>query len=188
LENSLLQWDKSALLWINSHHSPLLDYLLLPISYVGEVSAIWITLCLGLLIFGKPADRKTALLLGLTMLAVDRLIAAPLGHAFFRERPYLVLEGIRQMGIRWTGGSFPSGHAHAVWLTTVILGNRWRKLLPYLIVFAVLTCYSRPYFGMHYPLDVIAGALIGASAGFLVLGAGRLLRHIFRAKTNELNP
>jgi undecaprenyl-diphosphatase len=186
LRASLLQWDKSALIWINSHHSPLLDFLLLPISLVGEVSIIWIALCLGLLIFGKLPDKKFALVLGLTMLAVDRLVAAPLGHAFFRERPYLALEGIRQMGIRWTGSSFPSGHAHAVWLATVLLGQRWRKLLPYLIIFAVLTCYSRPYFGMHYPLDVLAGALIGTAAGFAVLGLVRLQPLLFRAKRNEL--
>ena len=72
------------------------------------------------------------------------------------------------MGIRWTGSSFPSGHAHSVWLATVLLGARRPVLLPWLIVFSLLTCYSRPYFGMHYPLDVVVGALIGATAGALI--------------------
>jgi undecaprenyl-diphosphatase len=38
-----------------------------------------------------------------------------------------------------------------------------------LVAFAILTCYSRPYFGMHYPLDVIIGAVLGVGAGYAAL-------------------
>jgi len=80
------------------------------------------------------------------------------------------VHGTRQVGIHWTSNSFPSGHAHSVWAATVIIGGRWRRFLAPLILFALLTCYSRPYFGMHYPLDVIAGSALGVIGGFAALG------------------
>jgi undecaprenyl-diphosphatase len=160
-------------MWMNSHHSLLLDAILAPVAYAGEAGAIWFSLCLGLLIFGKRECKLTGLLLLVSIILVDRLIAAPLGAALFRTRPYVALEGVRQVGVRWSGTSFPSGHAHSVWIAAIILGNQWRKLLAPLILFGLLTCYSRPYFGMHYPLDVMAGSAIGVSAGFLILGGRR---------------
>jgi len=168
----ILESDKHALIWINSHHSLPLDAILAPVAYAGEGGALWFALALGLLVFGKRPHRVTGLVLALTIILVDRLICAPLGHAFFRTRPYLDVDGIRQLGVRWSGTSFPSGHAHSVWIAAITLGSQWRKLAIPLLVFGLLTCYSRPYCGMHYPLDVMAGSVVGISAGFLV-AAGR---------------
>jgi len=184
----ILELDKQALFWINAHHSPVLDAILLPIALSGEVAAIWLVVCIGLLIFGKAPERKTALLLLLTMLAVDRLIAANVHHIFDRVRPYLALHDVRQMGIDWKTGSFPSGHAHSVCIAAIILGSRYRKLIWPLVAFAVLTLYSRPYFGMHYPLDTLAGALLGIAAGFGVLGVERLIgRRKEKANADKAN-
>lgn len=171
---SVLEWDKGALLWINGHHNLFLDAILLPVSLAGEYGAIWIVASVALLIWGKSDAKKTALLFCLTALFVDRCIAGPLGELVPRERPYLALEGIRQLGVPWRTNSFPSGHAHSVWIATVLLGSRWRRLRLPLVVFAVLTCYARPYLGMHYPLDVLAGSAIGIAAGFGVVGVERL--------------
>ena len=165
----LLEWDKEALLWINSHHHPLLDAILAPVSYAGEVAAVWIAVCLALLVFARPEHKRTAILLILTIVITNFLIAHQLAHWFHRARPYETLDGVRQIGIRWVGSSFPSGHAHSVWIATVILACRWRALLWPLVAFAVLTCYSRPYFGMHYPLDVIAGSALGILAAYAAL-------------------
>lgn len=168
-----LQLDRHALIWINSHHSLLLDAIFAPVAYAGEAGAIWFAVCLGLLVFGKREHKVTGLVLLASIILVDRLITAPLGAAFFRTRPYIALEGVRQVGVRWSGTSFPSGHAHSVWIAAIILGNQWRKLLVPLILFGLLTCYSRPYFGMHYPLDVIAGSAIGVPAGLFILSGRR---------------
>ncbi len=166
--HSILELDKAALLWINGHHNVFLDAVLAPIAYAGECGTIWILVCLGLLIFGSPRLKWLGLLLLITMIVVDRLIACQIGHLFERTRPYLAIHGVRQLGIHWTSGSFPSGHAHNVWVAAIILGSEWRRLRVPLIVFAVLTCYSRPYFGMHYPLDALVGAAIGITCGLAV--------------------
>lgn len=169
----MLELDKQALICTNSHHLLVLDVVLAPIAYAGEAGMLWFAVSLGLLIFGKREAKMTGLTLALTIVLVDRLIAYPLGVAFHRTRPYLALEGVRQVGFRWQGTSFPSGHAHSVWIAAIILSDRCPKLTVPLVVFALLSCYSRPYFGMHYPLDVIAGSVIGIAAGTAVVIARR---------------
>ncbi len=167
--SGLMQLDKAVLLWINSHHNILLDAILAPVAYAGEAGAIWIITAIALFILNKPGYRRTAMLLVVTMVVVDRIFAGMMGEVFDRPRPYATMDTIRQFGVRWESGSFPSGHAHSVWVATIILGSRCRKLWWPLIVFALLTCYSRPYFGMHYPIDTLAGALLGAAAGGLAV-------------------
>lgn len=181
---NLLGLDKSVLYWINGHHNVFLDAVLAPVAYAGEVAAIWALVFIALMVIGKPGYRHTALLMLVTVLLTDRVVGHYMGEIFDRNRPYAALEGIRQLGIQWKSGSFPSGHAHSVCVAAVILGERWQKLIWPLAAFAVLTCYSRPYFGMHYPIDTLAGAAAGTAMGFLAIGIDR--RWLRRKKaTNE---
>lgn len=173
----VLQWDKALLLWINSHHNWFLDAILGPVAYAGEVGAVWFIAVAVLLILNRPGYRRTAVLLFATIILVDILPAKLMGMAFPRERPYIGLENIRHMGVHWQSPSFPSGHAHSVWVSTIIISSRFRKLLWPLIVFAILTCYSRPYFGMHYPLDAVAGALLGIAGGTAAVFVDRWLQN-----------
>jgi undecaprenyl-diphosphatase len=175
LLHHLLQLDKQSLIWINSHHNLALDVVLVPVSFAGECGATWVLVGLGLMIFGKGGARRTGLVLLLTMLVVDRLIGAPLAHWAHRTRPYLAIAGVRQLGIAWKGSSFPSAHAHSVWIAAILLSSRWPKLRWPLIAFAVLTCYARPYLGLHYPSDVLAGTALGIAAGPVAVRLDRWL-------------
>jgi len=65
--------------------------------------------------------------------------------------------------------SFPSGHTlHAVAFTLVTLAY-WPWLASLLVPFTLLTAASRVVLGLHYPSDVLAGALIGASVALASL-------------------
>jgi undecaprenyl-diphosphatase len=104
-----------------------------------------------------------------------------------RPRPYEVIAGavLRQQPAH--GTSFPSSHT-AVTLAVAI------ALVPFLarplaaagIGYAVLVGWSRVYLGVHYPLDVLAGAGIGmAAGGVILLALGTLLRRAGRSASGR---
>ena len=100
-----------------------------------------------------------------------------------RSRPYEVMASavLRQHPAH--GTSFPSAHT-AVTMAVVIALMPFlpRALAAVAVVYAVLVGWSRVYLGVHYPLDVLAGAGVGVAVGGAVLLAlGVLLRHAGRA-------
>ena len=71
--------------------------------------------------------------------------------------------------------SFPSSHAVNIFCEATIISMIYPRATPYASLFAVLVAYSRFYLGVHYPFDVIGGALIGFFIGW---GVVRILRRI----------
>ena len=86
-----------------------------------------------------------------------------LKNRLIRERPYINHGEILCGTAPLDKYSFPSGHTlHAVSFT-IMLAHFEPMLLPIALPFAVLVAASRVILGLHYPSDVIVGALIGAS-------------------------
>jgi undecaprenyl-diphosphatase len=67
--------------------------------------------------------------------------------------------------------SFPSGHAATSFAAATMLSFGFPRLAPFLFVLAAAVAFSRVYVGVHYPLDVLGGAALGA----LIAVALRLL-------------
>jgi len=169
LSRQTMNLDVEVFRWINEHRSPMLDGVLGAVSALGEMSAVWLVAFLVMYFFGRREDREAAILLIVAMLMLDGLVGGAMKGLWERPRPYMVLEGVHRWGLAWGNGSFPSGHAYASALAAVIFGTKFRRTLIPLIVFAAATCYSRPYWGMHYPSDVVVGAAMGIVAGVAAL-------------------
>jgi membrane-associated phospholipid phosphatase len=169
-------WDLNTLLWINGHHSPALDYVVYPISLLGERGLLVVLLALGVLVGGPKGRWKEWAAVGIILMMANRLLVELSAWYVYRERPFMAIDGVRQMGPLWYTSSFPSGHAQYVWLVVVLLGAQHPRWLWALIPFSLLTCYSRPYFGMHYPSDVLAGSALGVVSGIAMLAVQRWWR------------
>jgi len=166
---SILNLDKTLFLIINSSHNYLLDYLMLAASVVAEYGLIWIVAAAILLIIDKKHGRTIFVLIA-GVVVVTFLIDDVLIRQFvYRERPYLALDNIHQLGIKWTSSSFPSRHASLAVASAIILGKYYKNLMIPLVLFVLIILYSRPYLGMHYPLDILAGVGVGIISAKLAI-------------------
>jgi len=113
------------------------------------------------LILGKKKDRWGLLLLVFVVLSSD-FLSNVLKHIFMRTRPCNALDGVRLLAGCSHSYSFPSSHAVNIFAAMVFLTARYRKFFPVFLTIAAVVAYSRVYVGVHYPLDVVAGAAFGS--------------------------
>lgn len=120
-------------------------------------------------------------------LVASSLITFGLKNTIRRPRPFITDPFIVPAS---AGGSpsFPSGHTSEAFATATSLTMAWPKwwvAVP-AYTWASAVGYSRMYLGVHYPTDVIAGALVGAGSAWLMNKANRWLHHNKTGKTQPV--
>ncbi len=165
--------DRQLLLFINGCHSPLWDHIMWFIS--GKLS--WAPLYLTLLFFAFRKYTRHWWLLVLTIaLAItlaDQISSSVLKDGIQRYRPShnLELQGLLHHVQNYKGGQYGFVSSHAAnsfavaMLFTLLLQKPWVGIS--LLLWASVVSYSRIYLGVHYPSDIIGGALLGIGAGYL---------------------
>lgn len=161
-------WDAAACVRVNRvSRRPWPRGLFRAVSRLGD-GVFWYALMLALALGGGAAGAAAALQLALTGLAGTALYKGLKGRTA-RPRPYAVRPDIVCATAPLDRYSFPSGHTlHAVGFTVVALAH-YPALAPLLLPFTALVAASRPVLGLHYPSDVLAGAGLGALAGWASL-------------------
>ena len=131
----------------------------------------WYVLILALpLVYGAAALRP-AIAMAVTG-ACGVLVYALLKRVFVRERPFITHAAIHRAALPLDRYSFPSGHTlHAVSFTWQACAH-FPELAWLLVPLAALIAGSRVVLGLHYPSDVLAGAVIGGALAQLGLAVG----------------
>ena len=188
----LIHIDTEILLAINGWHSPWADTLM----WIVSAKATWIqlyVLLIGLLVwrYRKPAMTSVKWLqrvpvcvvmivvIGLAVGAEDFIASGILKDLIARPRPTRVpeLEGVLHLvnGYRSGRYGFVSSHAANTMACALLFSLIWRNKIATigLMLWVAANCYSRMYLGVHYPLDILGGLLVG---GLVAYGAYRGLR------------
>ena len=189
---NILEFDKELFLYLNSFYNDFMDTIMLMVTR----KETWVPFYLTIVFFFVKNYRSKALMIllfmGLTVVASDQ-ISVLLKVTLQRLRPTHepALEGMVHMAFQ-KGGlySFVSSHASNMFavfvFTSRIFKNRSYFVL--MLFWALVVSYSRIYVGVHYPLDVVGGALLGWFLGVLMFKVLMFFEnHFFIARAPKIS-
>ena len=150
-----------------------LDFITVLVSSLYFLIFFWSVLAIVALIVDKKKGKIVFLSILIAIIIYfivnDLIIKNILSSFLFRERPSIAHSDIIALGQRFIDSSFPSGHmASTVAILTCFI-YFYRKTWPLALIFVLLMAFARMHNGMHYPSDVLAGAILGIGYGLLAI-------------------
>ncbi len=161
-----MAWEIDFLNFIADNiHSGLMDRLMVLITYLGNGGILWIGLTAVMLGFKdtRKAGIASAVSLILMLISVNIIIKPIAGRIRPFEADASLLRAVLISLPK--DASFPSGHTAAGFASSVAVLLCRKKLGIIMVILAFLVGISRLYLCVHFPTDVIAGAVIGALLG-----------------------
>lgn len=159
-----MEWEFDMLNWIQTWHTPMLDEIMLFLSFLGDKGGFWILLTMTFLL------RKSTRTVGLVMMAalvIDVIMCnGILKPLIARPRPCSFVD-IALLVPRPSDLSFPSGHTAASFAAAMALYFMQSRLAKPALLLAALIAFSRLYLYVHFPTDIVGGVMVGILAAFL---------------------
>jgi undecaprenyl-diphosphatase len=166
----LLRQDAALRDVLTGVHAPWLDWVMWTLSAIGGAGAVWLVIAVAMAAWIprlRPAAWQVVIALLLSHVVVEDVIKPLVG----RPRPFVAVPTSTVVGAyRPSTFSFPSGHAAQSFAAAVVLAYALPRRRAWWLTLAALIAYSRIYIGVHYPLDVIVGTLVGVGVGLVVTG------------------
>jgi len=159
--------DNAILLFIQEHlRSGFVNAVMIFFSAIGTLGLIWIAAGIAMLITKKY--RRTGIVLLVCLAATWVLNDLVIKTLIQRPRPYLSLHELSILVPRRNDYSFPSGHTSTSFACAFVMarmnGRRWA----WVYIIAAMIALSRLFVGIHYPSDVLAGALFGTLSAAVI--------------------
>ena len=156
--------ELAVLNWIQTLRTGWLDGVMVLVSTLGDAGAVWIVLALVLLCIRKT--RRVGVTVALALVLDVIVCNGVLKPLFDRVRPCVVNPAVELLVSCPSDASFPSGHTAASFAAAGALRAAGSCLWLPGLVLAVLIAFSRLYLYVHWPSDVLAGALLGWGLGY----------------------
>lgn len=166
--------DQNILLFIQEHiRLGWLNPIMVVITHLGEAGIMWIVLGLVMMFFKKT--RRGGLIMLICLAFAWVINDFVLKELFARARPFNTIEGLTILVKAPGSFSFPSGHSNASFACALALTMLYGKKGAWSFIPAALIALSRCYVGVHYPTDILTGAIVGT---LLSLAAYKLVIYV----------
>ena len=165
-------FDRWIYVWVVMHREPWLTPVMWGLSVVGRGGLVWLGIGL-ILVIPRWMPRRGLGQLALSILLATTCADGVLKPLFARERPFASIADVTLIGGRPNDASFPSGHSANASASAYVLTHVAPAGAEGWWLLAASIAYSRIYLGVHYPADVLGGALVGILCGFSAI---RLVR------------
>lgn len=163
----LLDIDRALFAFINGTLANSVTDFIMPIITSDNLLRVLFALgVIALLVFGRKRFIWVAVIAIAVLAITDQAASALLKPLFARPRPCHVM-AVHLLVNCGKGYSFPSSHAANLFGQALFFGILYKKYLPYTLAFAFLVGVSRIWVGVHYPLDMVGGMILGSLTGAL---------------------
>jgi len=159
---ALLAWDEHIFRVLNEDWvAPTLDRVMPYVTNGSNYNIPLLVAAIILIVVGRLRGLRFVVLAIISVVIADAIGTYVFKHTFLRPRPCIALEGVRLLVGCTNLPSFPSNHAvnSSTLATLAILARPWCWLPTAALV--LLVGFSRIYVGVHYPLDILGGGVLG---------------------------
>ena len=170
----LLQIDRDLLLFLNGINSPFYDNFFWIFTSVPTWIPFYITIIAVIMYRQRTKGLMTLLCLTLVVVLCDQISSSLIKEAVERLRPSHEpdLDGVVRLFNNHRAGKFGFVSSHAansfgLAMFSSLLFRKWHFNI-FIFVWALINSYTRIYFGLHYPGDILGGAILGILIGCLV--------------------
>ncbi len=154
--------DTQLFFWINTGlANPVTDMLMPFVTNKWTWLPVWLLVLGGILWKGKRRDRWILLVALLSVFSADLFAFRVMKKNIERVRPCNALDNVHLLVRKSTSNSMPSNHAANFFALAMAFGFYYRRYRGLLFGLAALVGVSRIFVGVHYPFDVVMGALVG---------------------------
>ncbi len=154
-----MEFELQILYAINNLHNPILDKIMVGITSLADGGIIWIALAILLLCIKKT--RKCGFLMLISMFLGVIIGNGILKNLVARGRPCWVDPNIPLLIPNPKDYSFPSGHTLASLEASVMIFLHNKKWGTVCLIISMLIAFSRMYLFVHFPTDILGGAILG---------------------------
>lgn len=161
-------------IWLQSIHNPIFDAIGQLLNFLGEKGWIFIAIAIGLII--NKSTRSAGIVLFIA-LALTGLCTEVIKELIERPRPFVAYPSIEPLYHEESlYSSFPSGHTSMAFAFATIIAIFYKQWKYIVFGMAFLMGFSRMYGFVHYPTDVIAGAIVGIVCALVVFNGYKALK------------